>query len=262
ATIAVGAGFNEEGMGFLAHGLQRCVNGVSHMAYVHAVGDHRRHIVALGSGGHFFYRGGARHVSSHAKEIILTNEGDRQLPQGRQVERSMEGTLVNGAITQETKSTAIFSAIFTGKSQAAGEGQVPTYNGMAPIHVIGTIEKMHGPAQASRASGRLAQEFSHAGGKTGASSNDMGVIAVGGDDVIVLARCSQGSNCNGFLADIEVTKPSNFLLLVSLRRTLFKTPNEKHLVEKVKLSLQAGELGGVFFDRNRSGHSVICTQRR
>ena len=65
-----------------------------------------------------------------------------------------------------------------------------------------------------------------------------------------------------FLANIEVTKPSNFLLLVSLRRTLFKTPNEKHLVEKVKLSLQAGELGGVFFDRNRSGHSVICTQRR
>ena len=139
---------------------------------------------------------------------------------------------------------------------------MPPYNGMASIHVIGAIEKVHGPTQTSRASGRLAQKLSHASVKTGTSGNRMGVIAVGSDDVIVITRCGQGSNHDCFLANIEVTKPSNFLLLVSLRRTLFKTPNEKHLVEKVKLSLQAGELGGVFFDRNRSGHSVICTQRR
>ena len=134
---------------------------------------------------------------------------------------------------------------------------MPPYNGMASIHVIGAIEKMHGPTQTSRASGRLAQKLSHASVKTGTSGNRMGVIAVGSDDVIVITRCGQGSNHDCFLANIEVTKPSNFLLLVSLGGALLKAANEKHLVEQVKLSLLPGEFGRVFLDRNRSRHNVI-----
>ena len=66
----------------------------------------------------------------------------------------------------------------------------------------------------------------------------MGVVAVGSDDVVVWPGGSHGSNDNGFLSDIEMAESANLLLLVGLRRSLFKTANQEHEVQKAQFPFQ------------------------
>ena len=74
--------------------------------------------------------------------------------------------------------------------------------------------------------------------RAGTARNGMGVVAVCGDDVIVLPGSSHGSNDNSFLSDIEMAESANFLLLVCLRRALFKTANQEHQVQKAQFPFQ------------------------
>jgi hypothetical protein len=56
----------------------------------------------------------------------------------------------------------------------------------------------------------------------------MGVIAVRGDDVIIVAngRHSAGHNC--FLADVKMTKSANLLRLILLAGAFLETPDQQH----------------------------------
>src|SRR5262245_55722042 len=106
-AIAVCSCFDEERIRSLTHRLQNGTNAVTHFSNVHAVHNHRWHVVALGTIRQFLYRRGTLDMRSHSKQVVLTNENDRQLPQGRQIARFVENTLVNSAVTKEAQRAAI-----------------------------------------------------------------------------------------------------------------------------------------------------------
>ena len=56
------------------------------------------------------------------------------------------------------------------------------------VHVVLAVEVMHGPAEAARATGLLAEKFRHAGIRARSLYDCVRVIAISGDEVIVLAR--------------------------------------------------------------------------
>src|SRR5207244_6189202 len=56
----------------------------------------------------------------------------------------------------------------------------------------------------------------------------MRVIAISGDDVIVVAHGRDRAGHNRFLANVKMTKPSDFLRLILLAGAFLKTPDQQH----------------------------------
>ena len=56
----------------------------------------------------------------------------------------------------------------------------------------------------------------------------MGVVAIGGDDVVVFAEEGDGADGDGFLSDVEVEETRHFAALVVLERNLFESPDAAH----------------------------------
>ena len=54
------------------------------------------------------------------------------------------------------------------------------------------------------------------------------MIAVSGDDVIIVADGGDRAGHNCFLADVEVAKTANLLRLILLAGALLKTPDQQH----------------------------------
>src|SRR5262249_13070189 len=146
-AIVVSSCFDEERIRSLPHRLQNGAKAVTHFPNVHAVHNHRWHVVALGTIRQFLYRRGTLDMRSHSKQVVLANENDRQLPQSRQIARFVEDTLIDGAVTKEAQRAAILTSIAAGKSHSSCEGQVTTHNGVAAVHVILLVEIMHRAAE-------------------------------------------------------------------------------------------------------------------
>src|SRR5260370_5526094 len=56
----------------------------------------------------------------------------------------------------------------------------------------------------------------------------MRVIAISGDDVIVVAHGRDRAGYDRFLANVKMTKPSDFLRLILLAGAFLKPPDQQH----------------------------------
>ena len=54
----------------------------------------------------------------------------------------------------------------------------------------------------------------------------MGMIAISGNDVVVVAHSRDGACHDGFLANVKMTKAANFLRLILLTGAFFETPDQ------------------------------------
>src|SRR5438477_8719725 len=115
---------------------------------------------------------------------------------------------------------------------------------MAAIHVILAVEKMHRAAQASRTAGFFSKKLRHACVGAGATSKSVRVIAISGDDIIMVAHRGNRAGYNGFLPNVKMTKPSDLLRLVLLAGALFKTPDQQHQREHLDFVARLYRLHG------------------
>src|SRR5205807_2998918 len=116
-------------------------------------------------------------------------------------------------------------------SKCAGKRNVGAYDGMSTVHVMFLVEKMHRTTESTGTTGIFAKKFGHAGIGAGSADQRMGMIAIGGDKIIVEPNSRDRASHDRLLADVKMTKAADFLGLILLAGALFKTPNEQHQPE-------------------------------
>src|SRR5207253_3380407 len=154
-----------------------------------------------------------------------------QLEKGSEVQRFVKGALIDRAVAEKAKSNAIFISIFAGESEATGQRDVRSHNGVSTVHVMFLVEKMHRTTEPARTTSIFAEKFCHAGVGTGSADQGVGMIAIGGDDVIVETCGRDGAGHDCFLTDVKMTEAADFLRLILLAGALFETPDEQHQPE-------------------------------
>src|SRR5205823_574484 len=83
---------------------------------------------------------------------------------------------------------------------------VSSDNSVTTVHVVLLVEDMHRTPQPARAARVFPKQFRHARICTGAAGKSMGMIAVSGNDVVIVAHGSDRAGHDCFLADVELTK--------------------------------------------------------
>src|SRR5205814_9304696 len=109
------------------------------------------------------------------------------------------------------KGNAIFISIFAGESKSAGQRNVGTYDGVSTIHVMFLIEEMHRTTESTGTTGIFAEKFGHAGIGAGSADQRVGMIAIGGDKVIIEPNSRDRAGHDRLLADIKMTEAADFL---------------------------------------------------
>src|SRR5207248_11035687 len=183
---------------------------------IHAIHYTTRNVITFGAIDDLFERRGTLYRGSHGKEIVLANKNHRQLEESGEVQRFMKGALIDGAVAEKAKSNAIFTSIFASESEAAGQRHMGRHNGVSTVHVMFFIKEMHRTAQPAGTAGIFAEKFRHTGIGAGTAGQSVGMIAIGGDDVIVETRGRDGAGHDCFLADVQMTKTADFLSLILL----------------------------------------------
>src|SRR5207247_10177800 len=87
------------------------------------------------------------------------------------------------------------------------------------------VEEVHRATQPSRASGFFSKKFGHACVCARAAGECVRMIAICGDDVIIVTHSRHRSGHDRFLADVEMTKAADFLRLILLTRAFLETPD-------------------------------------
>jgi hypothetical protein len=80
---------------------------------------------------------------------------------------------------------------------------------------------------------RLAEQLSHHPFWVSPTHDRLGVLAVGGEDVIVFVQGSGSTGRNGFLAAVEMQKAGDVSLGLLFRTGFFKFPTKHHLFEQL-----------------------------
>src|SRR5436189_2974433 len=140
----------------------------------------------------------------------------------------MERPLVDCSVTEEAERHAIFAPVFDGKTHSNCQRNMSGDNGVTPIHMMFAVEEMHRAAQAARAACFLSKKLRHASIRTRAASKRVSVIAVGGDDIIVITNGSDGACYHCFLSNVKVAKTTDLLRLILLTGTFLEPPNQQH----------------------------------
>src|SRR4029434_7142005 len=113
---------------------------------------------------------------------------------------------------------------------------------MPAVHVALFVEKMHGAAEPKRATGRFAKELGHAGISACSARESVAVIAIGGDDVIVITDRGHGADDDRLLADIKMTEASDLLRLILLAGAFLETADQQHEREHLDFVALLGTL--------------------
>src|SRR5437870_1814668 len=95
-------------------------------------------------------------------------------------------------------------------------------------HTILLVEEMHRATQAARTPCFFPKKLRHTGVGACAASKRVSVIAVGGDDVVIVTNGCDSAGYNCFLPNVKMTKTPDLLRLILLTGAFFETPNQQH----------------------------------
>src|SRR4030095_3748631 len=168
------------------------------------------------------------HGSTHGEKVVFTNEDDRQVIKSGQIQRFVEGALIDRSITEKAERDPIFAAVLDGESQSHRQRNVRCDNSVTSVHVMLLVEKMHRAAQAARAACFFPKKLRHTGVGACAASKRVSVIAVSGDDVVIVTDRSDSAGYHRFLPNVKMTKTADLLRLILLAGAFLKTPNQQH----------------------------------
>lgn len=178
----------------------------------------------------------------------------------------MKSALVDGAIAEEAERDArVFLVVddlihvFGGECEASAEGDLCSDDAVSAKHVVSFVEHVHGAAFAFCATADPAVHFSHAVFGFHASSEGVSVIAVCGDDGVIVFGGGGAADSDGFLADVYVAEASDLSVLVCLHASDFELANQEHVSQPLGAFLD-GQFGSERFfivgcRRGRCGHT-------
>src|SRR6266513_4747028 len=215
-------------MRFLPDGIHNLGNFIAHLAKIHSIDDFPWDVITFGTINDLPERRRSFYGRTHGEEVVFTNKNDRQFIKSREIQRFVEGALVNRSVAEEAKRDTVFATVFDGESQSHRERNVSCDNGVTSIHVMLLIEEMHRAPQAARAACFFSKKLRHTCVGARATSKRVSMIAVSGDDVVIVTNSSDGAGDDCFLPNVKVTKTTDLLRLILLTGAFFETPDQQH----------------------------------
>ena len=176
-----------------------------------------------------------------------------------EVERLVEGALVDRAIAEVAEAAAFAAEVFEAVGEAEAERGLAGDDAVAAPEVLVRREEVHRAALAFRAAGLFAEHFRHALVHAHADGEGVAVVAVGGDEVVIRPAERDGADGDGFLADVEVEEAADFAALVVFQAGLLEAADADHLGKQLDFPLRGerlvdGRVGEIEGGRVGAGH--------
>ncbi len=189
------------------------------------------HVVTFGAFGKAFTEGGgAFEAGAHGVAVVFDDIDHGQIPEGGEVKRFMEGTLVDSTVSHVAEGGTLDAFVFESESETRTQGCLAADDAVASPEVFIGGEVVHGASFAFGAAGGFAEELGHAFVHGHADHEGMSVVAVSGDKVVVfLVAGGDGADGYGFLADVEVQESADVALLVGTQGTLLEATDANHV---------------------------------
>ena len=146
----------------------------------------------------------------------------------------MELSLVDSAVAEEADHDLVAAAVLDGQREPHGDGQVTAHDGVSPHEALLHVEQVHGSALAAAGARDLAHQLGHHGIRGHAPGQRVAVVAVVGDDIVVLAEVGERPNRDGFLTYVEVEEASDLAVHVQALALLLEPTYEEHLLVQMR----------------------------
>ena len=146
----------------------------------------------------------------------------------------VEGPLVDRAVAEEAGGDPVLVPVLGGKGQPDGDRELAADNGIAPHEVEVRVEEVHGAPLPLADAGRLAEQLRHHPPRLGAADDGLGMLPVGGEDVVVPVQRRGGADRHRLLAAVEVEKTGDVPLGVLLGARLLEFAAEHHLLVQLQ----------------------------
>jgi hypothetical protein len=166
--------------------------------------------------------------SAHGVEVVFADEEQRQPPQLGQIEALVKFALGDGTFAEKARGDTVALLHLLGQRQADGERQPGADNRVAAIEAGGSVEQVHRTAAAVAAAFGFAIHLGHDRVHCHAAGESMAVLAIGRDHRVGWRERLHRTDSDRLLADIEVQKTADLLLLVKLGAFLLEAPDAHH----------------------------------
>ena len=126
--------------------------------------------------------------------------------------RLVEGAVVDRAVAEVELDDAVGPLVAQGVGHADAERDVPADDAVAAHQPVLDIEQVHRAALALDQAGALAIELGHHLVGVAAEQEGVGVVAVGGDDLVAFLEGVEKAGGDRFLPDVEVEVAADLAL--------------------------------------------------
>ena len=148
----------------------------------------------------------AADLRSDLVEVVLADEEDRQIPEGRHVQGLVEGPLVDGAVSEKTDHRFRESSAGDGIGQPDRHGEGLAHDPVAPHEPPLPIEEVHGAPHALADSGGLSEKLRHDPVRGDPPDQGVDVLPIGGDEIVSRLRRPDDPRGDGLFARVEMEK--------------------------------------------------------
>ena len=208
--------------------LDRFGRGGGHSGHVVAV--HRRPLHAIGDSPHgqVVDRCGSAAGCELGVLVVLAHVHHTQLLHRREVERLMEGALVDPAVAEEAHRRLVGAAV-AGRQRGPGRDPEPAADdAVGTEHAQREVGHMHRASPAPARAPVPPEQLGHQRGGRHALGQRVPVPPVGGGDVVVLSEVGAYSGRDRLLAQVGVDEPRQLARLEQLLDAALEHPDQHH----------------------------------
>src|ERR1700720_983846 len=147
----------------------------------------------------------------------------------------MKGALVDCAIPKITEAASAEPFVLEPEGEAQAERRLAADDPMTTPVILVRGEEMHRAPLAFGAPCGLAEELRHTGFHVHANGQGVSVVAVGGDDVVIVPQKRDRADSDSLLARVKMEKATHFSQVVIFERGLLEPPDPEHLAQETNL---------------------------
>lgn len=172
--------------------------------------------------------------------IVLADQNRRQIPERGDVKRLKQLPLIRRTVTVENKGHGFILGILLSEGNSTSERDLSPDDAMAAEKPGVFLVKVHRTTFSSGATGLAAHELGEHLEEGPAAAEEDAVVAIGGDNGVLLRNRRLHPNGDGLLAVVKVAKPSDQLRLVERVGGDLHPAHGGHVVEEGEELLGSG----------------------
>ena len=143
----------------------------------------------------------------------------------------MKTALIDRPVTKVTETNLVATPVLVRKGNPCRQRNMAAHNRVATQKAPLCLEEVHRATLAARTACGLAQKFSHGRLWIHPTRQGMAVVAISGDQVVIVSQHADRSDRTRLLAIVKMAKATNFLILIEKSGSLLKSSDQMHLAK-------------------------------